>query len=598
MIELKELSRTFGQKQVVLHNVNYKFEEGKIYVIKGVSGCGKSTLLNIIAGLDCEYSGECFYNTQNIATMDSKKYKTYRKNVGYMFQSSLLIAHLTVVENLLFLCNDLEHIQEYANLFGVKHLLNKYPNELSGGERQRISAIRTILSNPGVIIADEPTAYLDYNNSLLLAKEMVKLKRQDNIILISTHEDCFDEVADVLIQMDYGTILDVQEKEQPIVESLQKNEPIHEKRQNKWDAIRKDLNYIKKKNHSKYKSTSVIALTFFLFIIFMMIGVYDNLSDIALQYYAKHYPMTSLELERSSYEKLKNEITFQVYESYYYLDNDVRLNVLPDYENSVFKTDGYILYGSFPTKESEVLVSQEYLKYKYSTDKYESYLGQTIELAHKKWIIKGVISDQLFEEDMFGGNTLYDRDGKNNVFIPYNAMKQIGEITDTYCVYVSADDLLTDSHVYTLLENQYEERGSGKRMGELKATLSMVWNLFLGIVIAILVVAILFIANNISLHLFYRKREFGYLQIFNLSKEHISRMIHLEYSSSMLRAIIYSIILFLISNVILIIGFNINIIPNLLYLLIVIVIALVYTWFVVSVPTRNFLKKDILSLIK
>ena len=190
-IILNDINKSYDR--LVLDNLSYVFESGKLYVIKGVSGCGKSTLLNVISGLETEYDGKIHIEDGNM-----------RK--AHIFQYSLLISKLTVLENLMFIKNDVKEIKRLAEEFGVLDLLEKYPEMLSGGERQRVAIIRAMLLKPNVLFADEPTASLDDRNSRLIAKKLFELKSENVMVLVATHEHYFDEYADEIIDLHYGKI--------------------------------------------------------------------------------------------------------------------------------------------------------------------------------------------------------------------------------------------------------------------------------------------------------------------------------------------------------------------------------------------------------
>lgn len=147
MITLTHICKKFGKKEV-LKNISVAFEPGKLYVIKGVSGCGKTTLLNILSCLDFSFEGEYRYREEVIKKKNSAK---FRSKIGYVFQQSLLIANMSMKENLSFIYDDEEQIQYYANMFHVDHLLDQYPSQLSGGERQRFAIIRALLLDLSLI---------------------------------------------------------------------------------------------------------------------------------------------------------------------------------------------------------------------------------------------------------------------------------------------------------------------------------------------------------------------------------------------------------------------------------------------------------------
>ena len=156
-IRLENVSKSYDRP--VLKSLNYHFESGRLYVIKGVSGCGKSTLLSIIGGVEKEYDGRVMYDPPKLRS-------------AYIFQRSLLLASLTVRENLQLICWDAEKVNEHAEMLGIRDLLDKLPGTLSGGERQRAAIERALLREPQLLLADEPTASLDDANSRKIAEMM------------------------------------------------------------------------------------------------------------------------------------------------------------------------------------------------------------------------------------------------------------------------------------------------------------------------------------------------------------------------------------------------------------------------------------------
>ena len=208
MIELKNITKKYDRK--VLDNVNLKLDYGKIYILKGISGSGKTTLLNIIGGIDNNYEGTYTLDNENIKKLKNKN--QFRKKIGYVFQQSLLISHLSIKDNLLLIKNDYKLVEELSKMFGLQSLLYKMPSELSIGERERVSIIRAIISNPKIIIADEPTASLDKTKASKIVDYFKQIKTKNRIIIISTHSNIFDCVADEIINIKYGKVEEIKQE--------------------------------------------------------------------------------------------------------------------------------------------------------------------------------------------------------------------------------------------------------------------------------------------------------------------------------------------------------------------------------------------------
>lgn len=195
-IIVKKLKKNYSDTTVL--NIDFaEFESGKIYVLKGISGSGKSTFLNILGKVEDEYEGDVQWDTD----------VSLEKGIGYIFQESLLLSRLTIEENLKLIKKNDDAIN---TLLEKVHMLNKkkeYPEYLSGGERQRIAVARMLLKNPDIILADEPTAALDENNSENIASILAELKNENKLVIVATHEKYFDKYADEILYLSYGELV-------------------------------------------------------------------------------------------------------------------------------------------------------------------------------------------------------------------------------------------------------------------------------------------------------------------------------------------------------------------------------------------------------
>jgi len=200
----------------VLKGINLNLNQGEIVILLGKSGSGKSTLLNLISGIDLPDKGEIIVDDLKL-TEQSEHNRTLfrRKKIGFIFQFFNLIPTLTVEENLL-----LPYELNYKNTNGFKEkatvlleevgLLNRlksYPDILSGGEQQRIAIARALIHNPDVILADEPTGNLDYENGKAVISLLDNLVRKNNKTLImATHSREVVGIADRILQIKDGSI--------------------------------------------------------------------------------------------------------------------------------------------------------------------------------------------------------------------------------------------------------------------------------------------------------------------------------------------------------------------------------------------------------
>ena len=215
-LKLNNLSKKYEKKSLkVLNNINFKFETGKVYSIVGPSGSGKSTLLNLLSFIDIPSSGFIEFNKKKIDTNSSIENDYVRsKNIGIIYQDKNLLPDFTALENVilpnLLVSNNKSKSTELAKKlikkFDLTSRLNHYPSELSGGENQRIAIARALINEPNIILADEPTGSLDFDNAKQIFKILFNLKEKNRIIIFATHNRYFANMADCKIKMIGGKI--------------------------------------------------------------------------------------------------------------------------------------------------------------------------------------------------------------------------------------------------------------------------------------------------------------------------------------------------------------------------------------------------------
>ena len=211
-LKLINLSKKYEKNKSikVLNNINFKFETGKIYSIIGPSGSGKSTLLNLISLIDIPSSGFIEFNKKKIDMNSSIENDYIRsKNIGIIYQDKNLLPDFTALENVilpnLLISNNkiksTELAKKLIKKFDLNSRLNHYPYELSGGENQRIAIARALINEPNIILADEPTGSLDFENAKQIFKILFNLKDKNRIIIFATHNRYFANMADCKIKM-------------------------------------------------------------------------------------------------------------------------------------------------------------------------------------------------------------------------------------------------------------------------------------------------------------------------------------------------------------------------------------------------------------
>lgn len=214
MIEIQNITKIYrkgNETFTALDDVTLKIDIGDFAAVIGPSGSGKSTLLNSIGGLIKPDSGRVLYKGNDIYNLPANMLDDYRKkNTGFVFQQFHLMPYLTVYENIRLACLDGSHqdsINEYLEKCSIAALKNKYPSELSVGEKQRTAFIRAIISEPEILLADEPTGNLDPMNSSILMALVEDFHKKGGTVLLVSHDPEAAKYADRYIKLEAGRLL-------------------------------------------------------------------------------------------------------------------------------------------------------------------------------------------------------------------------------------------------------------------------------------------------------------------------------------------------------------------------------------------------------
>jgi len=206
MISLKGVSKKFDEdSNIVLKDMD--FQDGKSYVLLGASGCGKSTLLNMITGVITPDSGTIQIDDEEITAMSQKEKDAFRfKNIGYIFQDFKLMEDMTVLDNLSILKLgklDCMSVDEVLDSVGILHKKKSKVKQLSGGEKQRVAIARALMKKPSIIIGDEPTGNLNYENGKNVVELLMKASKTlaKNVIVV-THDERLIEFFDEVIHFE------------------------------------------------------------------------------------------------------------------------------------------------------------------------------------------------------------------------------------------------------------------------------------------------------------------------------------------------------------------------------------------------------------
>ena len=211
-IKIKNLTKNYEKNRSinVLNDISFNFESGKIYSIMGPSGSGKSTLLNMLSLIDRPTKGSVEINSIKIKPNNKIENDLIRaKKIGIIYQDKNLLSDFSALENVylpnLLISSEKQKSKELAKKIiknvGMLARMNHFPNELSGGEGQRIAIARALINNPDIILADEPTGSLDFDNAKQIFKILFNLKDKKRIIIFATHNRYFANMADCKIKM-------------------------------------------------------------------------------------------------------------------------------------------------------------------------------------------------------------------------------------------------------------------------------------------------------------------------------------------------------------------------------------------------------------
>ena len=219
MIKVTNLSKVFRTEEIettALNEVSFEINEGEFVAIMGPSGCGKSTLLNILGLLDNPTGGSYELLEQEVANLKERERTKFRKgNLGFVFQSFNLIDELNVFENVELPLKYLnigaaerkQRVTEILKRMNISHRSHHFPQQLSGGQQQRVAIARAVVSNPKLVLADEPTGNLDSKNGKEVMDLLTELNSEGTSIVMVTHSQKDASVAQRIINLFDGRIV-------------------------------------------------------------------------------------------------------------------------------------------------------------------------------------------------------------------------------------------------------------------------------------------------------------------------------------------------------------------------------------------------------
>ncbi len=602
-LRLENIEKNYDRP--VIKNLSYCFESGKIYVIKGVSGCGKSTLFNIIGGLERNFSGSIYID-------DEVRNKESKDNVGYVFQQSLLLSGMSVLDNLLLVRNDVNKVMNLSRQIGIEKLLDKFPEQISGGERQRAAIVRALLAEPDIFLADEPTASLDKTNSKITAGIISALKSDNRIVIVATHEKYFDELADEIIYLKYGTIERI-EKNNPSDFNNVKKHTDEEKIQLK-PAKTGSIKYNLKRNKKMFHPVSLLPFIVMFLVILMASTIQNSFSEEYIRDSVKKYPMDAFNITEYELGCFQHPDKLERYDYYVEEEDGVTALYLSEKPDSVLSIDGMIQYGQFPDSDDEILVSYEYAVSRFGENDLEKHVGEEITFCSRKFVISGIVysldekvmadgKNPSFEE--FYESDIYYMDTEGSIiYIPYNNLKEFAGLSvkkygsvqfwRMYYRNLFDDEVMLNDARNSLINciNIFEQKikYSQEILNGIMLILSVVF-------LVCFIIACIFMNSQIQIELFYRRKELGFLQIFGLKKKRVRRLVCIGYLMRIVLSFIFAAIIYAISVGLYNLICKSTLMFNCIHIAVIIAVLFVFYFITVLVSTNKFLRKDVIKLI-
>jgi len=220
IIQVKNVSKSYWRDSIetsVLHNISLNVNEGEFLALMGPSGSGKTTLLNLISGIDKPSKGELIINGTDVSKLSESALAKWRaNNIGFVFQFYNLIPVLTAFENVelpilltkLSKAERRKHVETALNIVGLNDRMSHYPKQLSGGQEQRVAIARAIVTDPLILVADEPTGDLDKNSAEEILTLMERLNKEFNkTIVMVTHDPHAASKAHIVRHLEKGDLI-------------------------------------------------------------------------------------------------------------------------------------------------------------------------------------------------------------------------------------------------------------------------------------------------------------------------------------------------------------------------------------------------------
>lgn len=222
MIEISNICKTYETGNKALKDINIQIADGEFVFIMGRSGSGKSTLLRLLLKEAEPTSGRIVVNDMNLQKMPRRYVPKYRRNLGVVFQDFRLLRDRNVFENVAFAQrvigvssrNIRESVPRMLQMVGLSAKYKSFPQQLSGGEQQRVAIARALINRPEVLLADEPTGNLDYENAVEIMKLLERINQLGTTVVVVTHsQELVDQMGKRVITLDRGRLVSDETKD-------------------------------------------------------------------------------------------------------------------------------------------------------------------------------------------------------------------------------------------------------------------------------------------------------------------------------------------------------------------------------------------------
>lgn len=426
MLSIKNIKKTYKNGSHVVHalnDVNINFNVGDFSFILGASGSGKSTLLNILSGLDEVSEGSVEIDGLNTSKFSKKDWAIYRNHyVGFVFQEYNLIDHLTIVENvelpLLFQGIAKKEATERANeqlqKVGLIKFAKKHPRQLSGGQQQRVSIARALVTNPKIIMADEPTGALDSDLSEKVIS-FLKEAAKDKVVIIVTHdEDLADKFASRIITLEDGKVIN-DTAPSDYVETVENKLNLVQPKMSYKMLFKFAKNNVASRMFRSLFSSSIVSIGYIsIFLLsFLILGINTSISDSVSGLFPEDLyelshgePVELTETEMAAIQAfdIVDAVQYNISEYASYnarttVSSDADLTTIP-YDESVF-IQNETLFGRLPENGSEILINvqvAEAIRFSGSVDDDSlAYIFNLVEGEEVEIITKDIVNDELVE---------------------------------------------------------------------------------------------------------------------------------------------------------------------------------------------------------